>query len=1222
MLSEWETSLHSKPTAEPTPANSSLLQNLMALSSGTEGMDELDSLLHGLNAPPAAVPQPFAAPKPSTTAAEKAKAEKEERERAEKEAKEKVEKEAKEKAEKETKEKAEKEAKEKAEKEAKEKAEKEAKEKAEKEGEEQETKEQAEKDTPEREKLLIVPNELAALLSSPAPPPRTSISTGFSASRSGSPRSTVVFEDHLDVVFFLPGGKTFEMLVSAVECLNTYYIMLVEKFELTGAEYGLFAVGGDDMPLPVDCPILQLPYFDDCSRHDQRPRVAFRSHQEAAASASRKDKILAQEITQIIGKKVTWLSENDERYVARKQLHSYLRSIIPNMTTGLFNINLSVTATPYPKELPDKFPVRIYFEDTTLSFKSFAGTPELTVTSLIQMICRKHSQLLGQGEILPSDFLLKVCGLSEYLADDVTLGTSTYVRRVLKKKGNIEFRVLPRRLLYDEGCKDETVVEDGPSSPTAAAPAALVDVEQRDAEFYSEHASLNKFSEMKFIDMAALSAPFRVRIVGVENLTEKDVAEAIEALNTRSSTALSGGDDLSLSLSVGLYHGDRLLTPAVSSSLIPYSLNPRWGEWLEFRLPISNLPKATKLCVTLVGNINGVKDDIPLAWINFRLINFQDQLVTGLMSQKMWPNDYANPIGTTLGNSAKTGATLFVQFPEYSIPVIFHELPRVPPNDVDTLDWSRMSSVANPSDLQKVDQLIASDPLAQLTDSDLQLLWSYRHYCRSFPQALPKIMLAVNHVKISQIEESHRLLQAWAPLSAYQAMELLDAKFADARVREYAVSRLETLPHSVLPDYLLQLAQVLKYEPYHDSPLARFLLRRALECRVRTGHFLFWHLKAELHVAEITDRYSLILEAYLRACGQHRRDLGRQCEMQTHLSGCAQIVKKSTGSQADRLAALRAELHKLTFSEPLPLPLNPSFVVTGLEVERCKFMDSKKMPLWLIFTNADPFGEPIFVIFKCGDDLRQDLLTLQLLNIMDKLWQSEGLDMEMSPYGCVATGEEMGFIEVVLNSDTTANISKEYGGFSSAFAQEPLDVWLRKHNREDEMESVVDRFVRSCAGYSVATYVLGIGDRHNDNVMLSKRGNLFHIDFGHFLGHFKSWKGIRRERAAFVLTPDFAFVMGGKDSAKFKWFTDLSCQSYNILRRHAHLFINLFMMMLSTGIPELQSEQDIDFLRQALSLELTEADASKKFTKLIADCLNTKSTQINNAIHIIAHPSK
>lgn len=45
-----------------------------------------------------------------------------------------------------------------------------------------------------------------------------------------------------------------------------------------------------------------------------------------------------------------------------------------------------------------------------------------------------------------------------------------------------------------------------------------------------------------------------------------------------------------------------------------------------------------------------------------------------------------------------------------------------------------------------------------------------------------------------------------------------------------------------LSQYLLQLVQVLKYEPFLDCALSRFLLERALANR-RIGQFLFWHLR-------------------------------------------------------------------------------------------------------------------------------------------------------------------------------------------------------------------------------------------------------------------------------------------------------------------------------------------------------------------------------------------
>lgn len=134
-------------------------------------------------------------------------------------------------------------------------------------------------------------------------------------------------------------------------------------------------------------------------------------------------------------------------------------------------------------------------------------------------------------------------------------------------------------------------------------------------------------------------------------------------------------------------------------------------------------------------------------------------------------------------------------------------------------------------------------------------------------------------------------------------------------------------------------------------------------------------------------------------------------------------------------------------------------------------------------------------LFKLGDDLRQDQLILQIITLMDQILQQENLDLRLTPYRVLATSSRHGFVQFV-DSQPISDILR---------ADHTIQNYFRRHAPSEAgpygiQPEVMETYVKSCAGYCVITFILGVGDRHLDNLLITTRGNLFHIDFGYILG--------------------------------------------------------------------------------------------------------------------------
>ena len=538
------------------------------------------------------------------------------------------------------------------------------------------------------------------------------------------------------------------------------------------------------------------------------------------------------------------------------------------------------------------------------------------------------------------------------------------------------------------------------------------------------------------------------------------------------------------------------------------------------------------------------------------------------------------------------------------------------------------------------EKLFAADPLRKMSTMERAAVWQHRAAITHLPEALPKLVSAIAWVSRTQAREAHRLLYAWKPFPAPVAaryLELLDERHADQQVRAKAVAGLQALTDEEVTEMVPQLVQALKFEPHLSSPLFLWLLRRALRSPLAVGMPLYWNLEVEAGGNPVTySTVAVLMRAFSSQMSPPARALlSTQQALWGREGAFARIcehVMMHRKQGKDKLQHIaRSALRSL--AEQLPsqhvLPLDGRMEVGRLLVDKCKVMDSAKKPLWLVFDNADPAiagtdhpDAKVIVMFKAGDDIRQDTVVLQLIRCMDRLWKAQGLDMCMSPYRCAPTWNDGGMLEIVTSSDTTANIQTRYGGTLGAFSDSVFKQWIEEHNGAEgtpEYDEAVRMFIRSAAGYCVATYVLGIGDRHNDNIMIKKTGHYFHIDFGHFLGNFKYQFGLARELTGFVFTPEMLEVMGGREGAGYKRFLELGGQAFNIVRKHAAELINLLSLMLPCRMPELRTRDDILYLKERLALGLGDEAAAALFKTEAEAALSDTRKRIDNTIHILVH---
>lgn len=181
--------------------------------------------------------------------------------------------------------------------------------------------------------------------------------------------------------------------------------------------------------------------------------------------------------------------------------------------------------------------------------------------------------------------------------------------------------------------------------------------------------------------------------------------------------------------------------------------------------------------------------------------------------------------------------------------------------------------------------------------------------------------------------------------------------------------------------------------------------------------------------------------------------------------------KDARPKKVDRLrSVLSSSSSHLSSFPSIPLPLDARINITGIDAEKSSVFKSNLFPLRLHLLTDDSSPSPSSassypIIFKNGDDLRQDQLVIQLITLMDRLLRKENLDLKLMPYRVLATGQVDGMVQFV-ESMTLQDISNEFGG--------SLLGYLRRGNPDPGSvgtygvkPEVLDTYVRSCGEFEL-----------------------------------------------------------------------------------------------------------------------------------------------------------
>lgn len=282
---------------------------------------------------------------------------------------------------------------------------------------------------------------------------------------------------------------------------------------------------------------------------------------------------------------------------------------------------------------------------------------------------------------------------------------------------------------------------------------------------------------------------------------------------------------------------------------------------------------------------------------------------------------------------------------------------------------------------------------------------------------------------------------------------------------------------------------------------------------------------------------------------------------------------------------------------PVPNPLCPTEMVVSIDMGKSRKIDSYTAPIVIPLSTMEGVHE---VLLK-RSNLFQDLIVVNAIRSMELILRQDlGIEFYVQTYEILPLDRDRGYIDIVPNALTLYEIKYQRNMSVAAY--------LYENNGEVLISELRDKFIKSTAFYSVISYLLGVGDRHASNILITKDGRLFHIDYGFIFGD-----DSKPLTPQIRLTHDILDMLGGERSESYRQFEKLSVLIYNTLRKYTNYIMSLLLPLTDPSLgcnlkrEKLQEQlllrlQPAQYDREAeATLQLIISESSRSYTLDIFD---------------------